>query len=91
MKIKGKTKKLLIVTIISSYFATMSSAFAFVWPVINLQKIATTVKNINSMISQVTNVTGQIKTTVGKINAIGDVIGSVEKYANEKKWYSCIF
>ena len=85
MKIKGKTKKLLIVTIISSYFATMSSAFAFVWPVINLQKIATTVKNINSMISQVTNVTGQIKTTVGKINAIGDVIGSVEKYANEIK------
>ncbi len=83
MKIKGKTKKLLIVTIISSYFATMSSAFAFVWPVINLQKIATTVKNINNMISQVTNVTGQIKTTVGKINAIGDVIGSIEKYADK--------
>ena len=85
MKIKGKTKKILLATIIGSYFATISSAFAFVWPVINLQKISTTVKNINNMISNVTNVTGQIKTTVGKINAIGDVIGSIEKYANEIK------
>ena len=83
MKIKCKTKKLFIVTMISSYFAFVSSALAFVWPVINLQKIATTVKNINSMLTQVTNVTGQIKTTVGKINAIGDVIGSIEKYADE--------
>ena len=80
---KRKTKKILLVTIISSYFATVSSAFAFVWPVINLQKISTTVKNINNMITEVTNVTAQAKTTVEKINAIGDVIGSIEKYANQ--------
>ena len=83
MKMKGKTKKILLVAIISSYFATVSSAFAFVWPVINLQKISTTVKNINNMITEVTNVTAQAKTTVEKINAIGDVIGSIEKYANQ--------
>ncbi len=85
MKIKGKTKRFLIVTIICSYFATISSAFAFVWPVINFQKISTTVKNINTMISNITNVTGQVKTTVGKINAIGDVIGSIQKFADDIK------
>ena len=85
MKIKGKTKRILLVTIVSSYFATISSAFAFVWPVINLQKIATTVKSINDMITNVTNVTEQAKTTIAKVNAIGDVLGSIEKYANEIK------